>query len=419
MSKLKILQVCKKFPYPPKDGESVAMFNMLRSLQKAGHEVVVMAMNTKKHYVELRSVPLSLRNKVEFHAVDVNTDVSLFGALRNLLFSSKSYNIERFISSDFHTQLDFLLTNEIRSDRDPFDIIQLEGLYLTPYIDLIRQHSDAPIVLRAHNVEFEIWERLVEGEENPFKRVYFKVLAQRLKKFELAQIAGNRCDAIVPITSRDGGSFKKLGAKIPIHAATAGIDFDEIDKTPVKEEQPSVFFIGALDWKPNQDGLRWFLNSVWPKIHKRYPKVKFYIAGRRMPESFNDYAREDIVVLGEVDDAHKYMKSKSIMVVPLFSGSGMRIKIIEGMALKRPIVATKVAIEGISYRQGEHLYVTDNASEFADRVSLLIEKPAMAEIMGERAFAHVKRNFDNQAIIGRLVGFYEGLLAARQETKEE
>ncbi len=121
----------------------------------------------------------------------------------------------------------------------------------------------------------------------------------------------------------------------------------------VKPQRQSVFHLGSLDWMPNQEGVKWFVESVWPLVLAEQPKATFHIAGRDIPDWVNAYhGKNNVFVAGEVNNAADFMNSKEIMIVPLKSGSGMRVKIIEGFAAHKAIVSTTVGAEGINYENG-------------------------------------------------------------------
>ena len=153
----------------------------------------------------------------------------------------------------------------------------------------------------------------------------------------------------------------------------------------VKEDSdvPSLFSIGSMNWMPNEEGIRWFLEQSWPEIHRQYPDLKYYLAGRAMPEWMRTLNMPNVEVLGEVEDAQAFIRSKSIMIVPLFSGSGIRIKIIEGMAAARTIISTSLGAEGIHYTNGENILIANAPCEFFDMVSLCMEDKPRCRKIGE------------------------------------
>lgn len=399
-----ILVICSKFPYPPKDGGTMAMMSMIKGFANAGHLVTVLTMNTPKHYVNLGSLPPEIREAAEFIAVDVNTDVKFLDAFANLLFSKESYHVKRFTSEPFRMELERLL------ERNRFDIIQLETLFMAPYLASIRKYApDALVSYRAHNVEHEIWARRSKNELNPVRKVVIETTAIRIEQYERSVIASNPFDAVVPITGRDAGALKKMGNTSPNYVCPAGMDIREPDKKPTLL-WPSLFYLGALDWEPNKEGLRWFLKFVWPKIKRKHPELTFHIAGRNMAREFYSLKEKNIVVYGEVESAEEFIRDKGIMIVPILSGSGMRVKILEGLAHKKGIVATNIAAEGMGVTGGKHLYIADAPQDFADAISTLAENRSMYDLIADQGFDLVSKKFANDNVVGGLLGFYEKLM---------
>lgn len=395
---MRILQLCKKFPYPPHDGEVIAINSMTAGFHEAGVEVTVLAINTRKHYFDPEQLPESQRQQADYHAVMVDTNIRPLAALLNL-FSSQSYNIQRFDNQGFRNKLIELLQQK------EFDIIQLEGLYLAPYIDTIRQYApQSKIAMRAHNVEFEIWERMAVTCANPLKKRYLSLLTRRMRRYEIAQL--NRYDLLVPITSKDADFFKQLGATIPMHVCPVGIDLAQFELGTEETDYPSVFHLGAMDWLPNQEGVRWFLQKIWMELQAQFPDVPFYLAGRNMPDEFLNWKMPGVTVVGEVADAKAFLRQHAISVVPLHSGSGMRIKIVEAMALGKTIITTSMGVEGIAAVSGRDLLVADTAPEFASALKRCLENPAFFEQIGKNARIFATENFDYRTISRNLLDFY-------------
>jgi glycosyltransferase involved in cell wall biosynthesis len=396
---MKILQVTNKVPYPVKDGGAIACMNLARGFSLLGHEVTILAMNTVKHHVTLTEIPESVKELAEFKLVNVPARISPVSALLNLMFSRKPYNAVRFISKTFEDELIKVL------HENDFDIIQLEGLYVCPYIPVIRENSKAKIIYRAHNIEHEIWSRtaiMAHGLE----KWYLKNLSKRIKKFEVQTL--NKYDLLVPITGRDGAILDKLGNKKPRHVSQTGIDSSVLIPNSKNLKHPTLFHIGSLEWSPNQEGLIWFFDNCWDSIREKYPDLRFYIAGRNAPVWFQRMLNlTNVVFMGEVADAYEFINSKSIMVVPLFSGSGMRIKIIEGMALGKPIVTTAIGTEGISTTSGVNIVVTEDAAGFVQSISDLIENREYFDKISKNAIEYIHENFDNLSSAGALIEFYK------------
>ena len=396
---MKILQVTNKVPYPVKDGGAIACMNLARGFSLLGHDVTILAMNTVKHHVTLTEIPESVKELAEFKLVNVPARISPVSALLNLMFSGKPYNAVRFISKMFEDELIKVL------HENEFDIIQLEGLYVCPYINVIRENSKAKIIYRAHNIEHEIWSRTAVMAHG-LEKWYLKNLSKRIKKFEVQTL--NKYDLLVPITGRDGAILDKLGNKKPRHVSQTGIDSSVLIPNSKNLKHPTLFHIGSLEWSPNQEGLIWFFENCWDAVREKYPELRFYIAGRNAPVWFQRMLNlTNVVFMGEVADAYEFMNSKSIMVVPLFSGSGMRIKIIEGMALGKPIVTTAVGTEGISTTSGVNIVITEDAAGFVQSISDLIENREYFNKISKNAIEYIHENFDNLSSAGALIEFYK------------
>lgn len=397
---MRILQLCKKFPYPPYDGEVIAIQSLSKAFQQLGQDLTVLAINTKKHFFPPEQLPEEIATWGSFHSVFVDTDVRPWPAFLNL-FGRDSYNIDRFDHPDFRKKLEQLLQQE------RFDIIQLEGLYLTPYIDSIRKYSDAKISFRAHNIEFEIWERLADNASNPIKKAYLQLLARRLKRYEIAQL--NRADALVPITEKDQQYFEYLGCQLPSQVIQTGVDADRLIPDRSQLKYPSVFHLGSLDWMPNQEGMLWFLENVWPKVREVLPDLRFYMAGRNLPKRFAQLCHPNVEIIGEVLDAVAFMNQKAIMVVPLHAGSGMRIKIMEALALEKTIVSTDVGAEGIAAIHGEHILRANEADAFAQAIIRCATDRTFFNRIGKQGRQLAFERYNNKRLGERLLDFYAGL----------
>ncbi len=394
---MKILQLCNKFVYPPKDGGAIGIFNYTKAFSLNGCEVTMLAMNTSKHPYDINNLPEEIKKLAQFISIDVDNRIKPFAALSCLL-QNKSYNIERFISEAYNDALIDIL------HKNKFDVIQLEGLFLSPYIETIRAFSDATVVMRSHNIEHEIWERSAKNEKSFLKRWYLNVLARQLRNYEIARL--NKYDLVTSVTERDEQMLKSFGCELPIHVCPAPYDETVLVPDKSKAEFPSLFFIGALDWMPNVEGLEWFLKNVWPIITAKFPNLCFYIAGRNANKAKLTLSKNCIVV-GEVDNAYNFMNSKGIMIVPLLSGSGIRVKIIEGMALGKTIVTTTLGAEGIPCKDGQNILIADTPEAFAEKIIKCLTDKISYLIIGDNALQFAKQRFSSQEIVKKLIAFFE------------
>ncbi|MCD4730280.1 MAG: glycosyltransferase family 4 protein, partial [Bacteroidales bacterium] len=307
---MKILFLCNKSPYPPKEGGPMAMNANIEGLIAAGHQVKVLALNTNKYFIKLDEIPQEYIDKTKIELIYQDLSIKPFDAFLNL-FSKKSFHVERFISVAFAEKIVETL------EQDEYDIVQLEMLYMTPYINVIRKHSKAKIILRSHNVEHLIWERVTAITENTLKRSYLKGLTRKLKNYELNAI--NQYDGIATISKKDAEFYLKNNSSVPVVDISFGVDINQYEVSSESFEFPSLFHLGSMNWMPNEEGIKWFIETTWSMVSEKFPELKFYLAGRMMPEWLEKLSIDNIEVLGEVEDAQDFINSKAIMIVPLFS----------------------------------------------------------------------------------------------------
>jgi glycosyltransferase involved in cell wall biosynthesis len=394
---MKILLLCNKSPYPAFEGGPMAMNSIVTGLLNAGHQVKIMAVNSKKFNVTPEDIPEDYKQKTGIELIDVDLRVRPFQAFKNL-FTNKSYHVERFISEDFRARLIEVLKKE------QFDVVQLEMLFMAPYVGDIRTHSKAMIVLRAHNVEHKIWERIAKETRFFAKRWYINHLARTLKEYELNAL--ETVDGIAAITRKDAAFFRKYCSK-PIIDIPFGVYPEEFTPKYEIEGKPKFYHIGSMNWMPNEEGIRWFIDEVLPKTVEKVPDFVYHLAGRSMPEWLTSMKNPHVDVVGEVPDAKEFVTNHDIAIVPLLSGSGIRIKIIESMALGKTVITTRVGAEGILYDEEVNIIIAENKAKMVEAIRSLNENPETAVRIGQAARKLVEETYDNRKIIARLLMFYE------------
>ena len=403
---MNILLLCNKSPYPPGEGGPMAINSIVMGLIEAGHNVKVMAFNSNKYHVDIYDIPLDYRKKTRIEFIDIDLGIKFKEAFKNL-FSNESYHVQRFVSEDFRKRLIKVLKKE------RFDIVQLEMIYMAPYIDTIREYSKATIVLRAHNVEHKIWERMAKKTIFFAKRWYINHLVRTLRKYEMSVI--DKVDGIAAITTTDAIFFRRVTAT-PVIDLPFGVDIEKFDPVFEVGDAPTFYHIGSMNWMPNEEGIKWFLKNVWDKVLERTPNAKLYLAGRNMPKWLRKTKKKNVFVVGEVADAHEFVNKNNVAIVPLFSGSGMRIKIIESMALGKTVITTLVGAEGILYTEFDNIIIADNVPKMVENICRLYQHPEEAEAIGMNARRLVEEVYDNKKIINRLLIFYDEIKSKREIT---
>lgn len=396
---MKVLQICSQPPYPDNNGASKAFLSIAQGLLQIGIDLNILSFATPASQPVFNEGSKLFYEKTNYSFVDIDNSIKPFDALINL-FKKESYNISRFVTKEFEAKLEKILKE------NSFDVIQFETLFTTPYLATAKKLSNAKMVYRSHNIEHLIWERRAEITKNPLKKWYLNLLAKKLKDFETEIV--NNFDGIVSISEIDEETQKNyLNPKVKTTSIPIG--FDIAESNPVQPEEISFFFIGALDWAPNEQGLRWFLENVWEAVYKQFPDYKFYVAGRNIPSELYKWGRKNVEICGEVPSSMEFIENHSIMIVPLFFGSGIRVKIAEAMSLGKTIISTNIGAEGILCKNFKEILFANTKEEFIQMITHCIENPSLVQSISEYAFQFAKGNFDCDSLAKRLVNFYENL----------
>jgi len=384
---MKILQVCKKFPFPVKDGEGVAVRALAQGLVEAGCTVDLLSFNTTKHWVE-KPQEADLPHYRNISSCDLDNEVKPLEVGLSF-FKKGSYHVHRFDNEGFAGQLKALL------QLHNYDAVILETSILALYIPVIRKNSSAVVALRAHNLEYEIWQRIGE-KESLLLRPLYGILARRLKRFERKWI--NEADILLPITDRDGERFvKDLGFRGDQHTVRVGYNAGrhrEKHWAPLQTLPFAISFIGSLDWAPNQEGLKWFLEEVWPNLHKTFPDLEFHIAGRKTPPEILNLKLPNVTVHGEVKDSAEFLERFPMTVAPILSGSGTRVKILDAMVSGRVVLTTEMGLEGIDATDRKEVLVCPSPSAFVDQLKYVKRDPSKLDELSLSAQVFIQLNFD-------------------------
>jgi polysaccharide biosynthesis protein PslH len=394
---MKILQLYYKIPFPQHDGGAISQYNSSLGLLDCGVDLRILAMDQSQSNGDPEMIPEEFLARTRLKSIRIDNRIRPIGAIAQL-FSRNTYFVERFRSEEFGAMLKEILLAET------FDVIQLEHLYLCLYLPLIRAHSKAQVVLRPQNVEHQIWQRYGRGTGNPLKRWYLESETRKLRAFEIN--ASQHVDGVMPLSDRDADWFRKVAPAIPVHVIPIGMELSSFSPSQPFNGTPSVYHLGSMDWMPNIEGLTWFVKEVVPVLKKQYPTLRLYLAGKKMPGWFFAQADDQLFVEGMVPDASLYQHDKAIMVVPLWSGSGIRVKIIEGMAMGKAIVSTSVGAEGLPVEDGRHLLLADSSEAFVAQIGRCLESESLCRALGTEARKLAEEKFDFRMTGSAMMTFF-------------
>ena len=381
---MRILVVGNRIPWPLHDGGALATYRFLKGLTTLGHEVTFFTYNTKKHFQSKEEIKESF-GFCEVITNELDSTPNKLDALKQFL-KADSYFLSRYESKEASNKLKALIENQ------KYDLVQIEGLYswplLTPLIEWLKFGLNVPVIYRAHNVESQIWERVLNSEKNGIKKLFLRSQVKKLEREEhrLLEVI----DATVAISTIDENYFKSI-TRNPIHVFLPTVDQP---LNPLKQIQPnSIFHIGSMEWEANIRGVQWFLSKVWPLLIEKNPDLKFHVAGKGIEKYKHLFFQYGVVYHGEVSNAIDFMKNHGIGIVPIHAGSGIRMKLIESMAWGIPSVSTSVGVQGLPLNSDlPEVLIANEASDFAAALSSLFNDWPSAIKLGKRAHQYVQAN---------------------------
>lgn len=352
-----------RIPFPANDGGAVACMQTLKVLSESD-EVTYFSFNTRKHFVS----DYNLQREFNFCRVistPLDATPTIVGAIKAVLLF-QNYNLSRFRSKKASQKLEALLQEE------SFDVVIFENLFTSGFINIIEQHRPKTVIYRAHNVEWQIWQKLALRHSG-IRKLYLKKLAASFKKAEEKFI--KKMNKIAAITSHDATYFRTVNPLAQVVNLPVGIDPDPEIPTIDLVNSPTLYHLGSMEWLPNRDGLAWFIEEVWPQVLSEVPTAKLHIAGRNLNTDDPEFKGPGISNHGEIKNAAAFIKQYNICIVPIWSGSGLRIKTLEAMAAGRVVVTTKTGADGIEAQNKTHWFVAETSTEFAGCITEVLKNP--------------------------------------------
>jgi polysaccharide biosynthesis protein PslH len=305
-----------------------------------------------------------------------------------------------------------------------FDTVQVEGLLLTEYLPIIREAQGCPaVIVDWHNIESEMMWRYVKTTGNWLKRIAARRTARLIERAEDLLLDNHVTHTVTSERERQKLLTRRPGANI--HVIPNGVDTSYYTARTISEvtrrrgqahSKPTILFVGSMDYHANVDAVRWFSRVSWPQIALNHPEMQFMIVGRNPRPEVRALASDRIHVTGTVDDVRPFYAPALAVVVPLRSGSGTRLKILEAMAAGVPVVSTRLGAEGLEVEDGAHLLLADSGQEIASAVNRVASSTELQVRLSQAGRALVCGIYDWTIIGEKLYGIHERLSQSRPPT---
>lgn len=402
---MKLLFVTPYLPSPPRFGGQRRLAGLMRSLAR-NHELSVISFNASDEFAErsLEETRSYCREVVTFPDMDfLHEKAKRLLQLRSLLSRHSYEHLLLARRREFGARLQALV------DSGGFDLMQVEFTQMAAFRPTLPSGRRLRTVLDEHNIEFDIVKRTADAEVSPARRLYSAVDWRKLKREERSSWRG--FDGVCVTSQRDATILSELEPSTKVSVVPNGVDVDQFVPSDTAPDADSLLFFGAMNYYPNQDGIKYFIDEIFPLILARRPQTKLWIVGPG-PDSMLKLKSANIEVTGFVDRVEPYLDRASAVIVPLRLGGGTRLKIVEAMSKRKAIISTRIGAEGLDVRHDEHALLADDPQGFANEVERVLLDSALAARLGASARELAEQRYSWPGLVRGLEQFYDQLLTA-------
>ena len=394
---MRILVITDYLPYPLISGDRIRVYNLLRRI--AYHHTVslvgflqrpddAVGINHLRAFcADVHCVPISRRHPLSH----------VPGLLRCAVES-------RPLELNFLRSTELLATVRRLIAKIDYDVVQIEHSRMAPYLEAVPLGSHVARVLDLHNVTSSQYERLARIELTPIGRIRSWLYSRMMRRWE-PQYA-ERFDSCLAVSNQDREELLSANPRLRVEVIPNGVDTNLFKPFAPSQGKPALLFVGNMEYAPCADAAIWFCRQILPRIRRRLGEVEVWIVGRSPPPELSRLGRDGVHVTGQVEDVVPFYQRSSLSIVPLRAGGGTRLKILESMALGRPVVSTTIGCEGLDVVDGEHLLVADDPENFADSALRLLTDEAQSQKMAHQARQLVVSRYDWNSIAEQLLQVY-------------
>jgi sugar transferase (PEP-CTERM/EpsH1 system associated) len=396
---LRILIVTPSLPYPPSWGFGIRVYQIIRNLS-VRHRVSVLAYASPhdgERVAALRETGATVHTVVRD---EPSATAKRFMQLRSIV-SPESFQRQRLSSMAMQQTIDRLLAAEA------YDIIQVESSQMCG----VEFKSRAPLVVDEHNIEYELLYRTYCTERSRLRKLYNWVEYRKSRRDE--HRTWNKVAGCVLTSDREMAILRRYAPHIPAVVVPNGVDVEYFQPDTVAEDPNSIVFVGVMHYRPNSDAAVYFIREILPHIRRERPDTTFTVVGGGAPDELRSLAGQHVILTDTVPDTRPYVSRAAAFVVPLRMGSGTRLKVLEGLSMRRALVSTSLGCEGIAAVDGQHLLVADDPLAFARHVLRVLSDRELASRLGQDGRKLVEQEYSWPSIVGGLEDF---LLSLRSPT---
>jgi glycosyltransferase involved in cell wall biosynthesis len=398
-----VLWLTYGLPWPTDRGGSIRYFNLIRQVA-ARYRVLLFAMLESAD--EARHLPklAPFCERVEWAVMRAGSEIERARDLLGHLLRGRPLVTWPYCSRSLETKLrDLVSTGTIH-------ILQIEHSFLAPFRDAVPDGSPCRTILSFHNFGENQYRSMLRMHSGAVAKLGLFVKAVLMRGWE-ARLAA-RFDRCLVVSEIEAQRLRAVAADTAVSLVPNGVDTAALRPLPEAAAGKRLIFVGHLRYPPNIDAVRFLARHILPALRTRIPEARLTVVGEGAPRALREFAgRADIDLVGRASCPLPYYQDAHVAVVPLRAGGGTRLKILEAMALGRPVVSTPLGCEGLAVEDGKHLLIAHDVEGFAAAVARLLTDRPLAARLSREARALVERDYDWTSIADRLLGVYDDLLA--------
>jgi sugar transferase (PEP-CTERM/EpsH1 system associated) len=409
---MKILFLTTRLPYPLDTGAKIRTWNLFRCA--AGrHDVTLLTFlhsESERRWVPtIQSLVPAARIETVVHP-DSRSPAARWWSAGPRLLSALPYTVVKYNVEAMRRRIE----EEIA--RDGYDMIHCDQIHMAQYLI---GRTRLPVVLNEHNIESSLLQRVADVQRNRLLRGFYQRQQQKMETYE--RTVCEAVDHVLTVSATDRDRLARLAPKALSSVVINGVDTDYFRPMEAVPGPPNVVFTGLMDWMPNVEGVIFFIREILPLVRKAVPGVRFAVVGRDPVAKLLRAADEeaDVVVTGGVPDVRPWLAKASVVIVPLLSGGGTRLKILEAMAMGKAVVSTRIGAEGLDLEGGREICIADDPFKFAERTIALLSDRAEAERIGLAARRRVVGSYDWKEAGQQLLNAYDSVFRKQQPARPE
>ncbi len=406
---MNILWLTPYFPYPPMGGNPIRNYNLIKRIGSF-HNIWLLT------FKDANVLPCHIE-----HLKTWCQDVILANPPSVSRVWDKPWNFITYMISGTPPDLRFYYSEDMASaiqrlcQQVDFDIIQIEDSYMGLYLNQVPSPLRSKSILTFHDVVFEKQVRMARIERKLPRKLRLEFDSWTMRRWE--PFFAQRFDSCVTVSAREKELLLSLNPHLKVKVIPNGTDTSQLRPLPEPSSSPSIIFVGNMGYFPNVDAATLLCRDIFPILQHKVNNLQTWIVGNHPRAELFKWQSDQIHITGPVEDVVPYYEKAHVCVIPLRAGSGTRLKILEAMALGRPVVSTSIGCEGLDVVDGHHLLIANDIEAFADAILRLLSDDVLRRKIIANALELVHNVYDWNIIAAQLMSLYAELADSSQGWK--